>query len=80
MRRILAAIQAGKLTCSAAYRHRLEGALTALEALGIEVETSGGLVALRWSGRPLDRSDSQLEAVGSQEIDRYLDASGLSAK
>jgi hypothetical protein len=29
----LAAIKAGELTCSAAYRHRLEGAVVALESL-----------------------------------------------
>ncbi len=32
-RRLLAAIKAGELTCSAAYRNRLEGAVVALEAL-----------------------------------------------
>lgn len=33
LRRTLDAIDAGELTCSADYRHRLDGALTALEAL-----------------------------------------------
>lgn len=33
MRRLLAAIDAGELVCSAAYRNRLQGAVVALDAL-----------------------------------------------
>jgi hypothetical protein len=33
MRRLLAAIDAGELVCSAAYRNRLQGAVVALEAI-----------------------------------------------
>jgi hypothetical protein len=33
VRRILAAIDAGELSCSAAYRNRLQGAVVALESL-----------------------------------------------
>lgn len=33
MRRLLAAIEAGELSCSAAYRNRLQGAVVTLEAL-----------------------------------------------
>lgn len=34
MRRPLAAIDAGRLSCSAAYRNRLQGAVVTLETLG----------------------------------------------
>jgi len=36
-RRVLAAIHVGELTCSAAHRHRLEGAAMALGAVATEV-------------------------------------------
>lgn len=40
MRRLLAAITAGELTCPPASRHRLEGAVVALEALAAGPQTS----------------------------------------
>jgi hypothetical protein len=40
LRAVLAAIDAGELSCSAAYRNRLQGAVVALEAL------QGGTMAL----------------------------------
>lgn len=40
MRRLLAAINAGELTCPPASRHRLEGAVVALEALSTRPQTS----------------------------------------
>jgi hypothetical protein len=40
MRKLLAAIHAGELSCPPASRHRLEGAVVALEALAACPETS----------------------------------------
>jgi hypothetical protein len=38
MRRLLASIEAGELSCSAAQRHRLQGAVVTLEALASSPE------------------------------------------
>jgi hypothetical protein len=40
VRRILAAIDAGELACSAAYRNRLQGAVVVLESLARGDQTS----------------------------------------
>lgn len=40
MRRLLAAINAGELTCAPASRHRLAGAVVTLEALTTRPQTS----------------------------------------
>jgi hypothetical protein len=40
VRRVLAAIDAGELSCSAAYRNRLQGAVVALEGLARNDQTS----------------------------------------
>lgn len=38
---VLTAIDAGELSCSAAYRNRLQGAVLALESLAREAQTDG---------------------------------------
>jgi hypothetical protein len=44
VRRILAAIDAGELSCSAAYRNRLQGAVVALESLARQQPQIDGAV------------------------------------
>jgi hypothetical protein len=41
LRAVLAAIDAGELSCSPAYRNRLQGAVVALDALAREAQTNG---------------------------------------
>jgi hypothetical protein len=41
LRAVLTAIDAGELSCSAAYRNRVQGAVVALESLAREAQTDG---------------------------------------
>lgn len=56
MRRMLGAIEAGELTCSAAQRHRFQGVVVALEALA--------------SGLANDRMGDGVQGSGSGEHDQ----------